>query len=84
MSLLPEATEALEYLAQLRRDQEKVLLSGAFNRISEYKAACAVLRNLDRQATEITTIFKRRETREEAGSGMTDMPEDDRNPRTKV
>lgn len=53
----PKGIAAVDYCNRLIADQEKVLLSGEFNRIEEYKAACAVIRNLKRNRDEFIRIF---------------------------
>jgi hypothetical protein len=69
--------DVLGYVATLRAEQEKLLLKGAFTRIEEYRAACAVVRNLERIERVCIDIMNGRDAddalREE---GMTEMPDD--------
>lgn len=52
-----KAEKALQYVHGLKADQEKVVLSGAFNHIAEYKAATTMLRNLERVIVQLEKIF---------------------------
>lgn len=51
--------ELREYCIALKTEQEKVLLSGGFNRIEEYKAACTVLRNFGRVVGKLDELIEK-------------------------
>lgn len=58
MDLEPRAVKAIEFCDNLISEQEKVILAGQFTRIEEYRAACAVVRNLRRNRDKIVELFK--------------------------
>lgn len=81
MSLPPEATELLSYLATLRKEQSAVILAGKFTQIEEYRAGCTVIRNLERLETKVADIFKGQLAAEAlAEEGLTEFhnPKDDK------
>jgi phosphate uptake regulator len=69
-------TEVLTYAATLLKEQRAVILAGRFTQIEEYRAACAVTRNLERIIARCEQIIKGRDAAEVlAEDGLTEMPE---------
>lgn len=77
--LKPQETETvLAYIDKLIEEQERVTLSGAFNKIEEYKAACTSTRNLRRIREAIAKVYEKAEALEQADiAGLTIQPEKD-------
>lgn len=70
-------TEVLIYAATLLKEQQAVILAGKFTLIEEYRAACAVIRNLERLIVRCEKILAGRDAAEIlAEDGLTEMPQE--------
>lgn len=66
------------YLTTLKAEQQRTILAGNFTRIEEYRAACTVVRNLDRVIDAANKILAGQSAAEAlAEDGLTEMPEEE-------
>lgn len=66
------------YLTTLKTEQQRTILAGNFTRIEEYRAACTVVRNLDRVIDAANKILAGQSAAEAlAEDGLTEMPEEE-------